>query len=170
MTKVSASPDRTGYTTYSDTGRPRKIKPKEILLWGRGRRKNREGGGPLRDLVTPKEAERSAGAEGGATRAAEGRAGAGRPRDGDRRRALGTSRVKNKLAGLGAVESAGPSEPGASAFGTPAIFGVSLWAFLLPKKPLGFAWMDSLSITAKRMGLFFSPTFSFAEESLWSDT
>jgi hypothetical protein len=95
-------------------------------MWRRGRRKDREGGSPLRDLVTLKEAERSPGAEGGATRPAEGWGGEGRPRDGDRRRALGTSTVKNKLAGLGSVESAGPFEPGPSVFGTPATFGVSL--------------------------------------------
>lgn len=94
-------------------------------MWGW--RKDREGGGPLRDLVTLKEAETSAGAEGGATRAAEGWGGEGRPRDGDRRRAHGVSIIKNKLAGLGAMESAGSSKPGPSAFVTPATFGVSLW-------------------------------------------
>lgn len=136
---------------------------------GAGTAEGSQRWGPLRDLVTLKEAERSAGAEGGATRAAEGWGGEGRPRDGDRRRALGTSTVKNKQAGIGTVESDGPSEPGASAFGTTATFGVSLWAFLFPKEPLGSTWMDDLSITAKRMGLFFPSTFSFAEESLWSD-
>lgn len=68
--------------------------------------------------MTLKEAERSAGPEGGATRAAEGWGGEGRPRDGDRRRALLASIVKNKLAGLGAVESAGPSK---------AITSLCLW-------------------------------------------
>lgn len=113
MTKVSSFTDVTGYTTYDAANWPRKIKLKEILMWGRGRRKDRKGGGS-RDLVTLKEAERSAGAEGGATRAAEGWGGEGRPRDGDRRRALLASTVKNKLAGLGAVESVGTSEPGTS--------------------------------------------------------
>lgn len=60
---------------------------------------DREGQDPLRDLVTLKEAERRAGAEGGATRATEGWGGEGRPRDGDRRLALG-SRQRHKQACL----------------------------------------------------------------------
>lgn len=74
-------------------------------MGGRGRRKDREGEGPLKDLVTLKEAERRAGAEGGATRATEGWGGEGRPRDGDRRRALGVSLGTNKRTWRGAVGS-----------------------------------------------------------------
>lgn len=76
-------------------------------MWGRGRRKDREGEDPLRDLVTLKEAERRAGAEGGATRATEGWGGEGRPRDGDRRRALGVSLGTNKRIWRGAVGARG---------------------------------------------------------------
>lgn len=42
-----------------------------------------------------------------------------------------------------------PSQTGASTFGTPASFGVSQCAFLVPKESLGLAGMDDLSITAE---------------------
>lgn len=65
----------------------------------------------------------------------------------------GASRGTNKRAG----EGAGPSETGASTFGTPATLGVSQCAFLFPKEPLGSTWMDGLSITAKNEGQPFFP-------------
>lgn len=126
-------------------------------MWGRGRRKDREGEAPLRDLVTLKEAERRAGAEGGATRATEGWGGEGRPRDGDRQRALGCKQRRKQAGRLGAVRALAHLRQVPPPLAHLPPLGVSQCAFLFPKEPLGSTWMDGLSITAKNEGQPFFP-------------
>lgn len=130
---------RTSFLIPDGANRSRKNLEEFVRQGGGDGRKDSERG-PLRDLVTPKEAKRRAGAAGGATRESEGRGGS----RGRARREGPCKRRKQVLpAGCGCVSAAFPMLCLRSQIRVPPLPAQGLpvpgrrAAILFPKEPVG---------------------------------